>query len=163
MGPAGGSATRDLPEPEARSSPTGPSVSGPMGTSRLSWSRLRTDNRLRLGTVKGDARTAIASGLAIVGVAGAGRYLPARSVAIFSAAVSGIALLGHRRNSVVLANRAFRVSSWAAIARPTDGLSIAARLDQSFYLGHLTNRSPNPRLWSHNLTLVVICRLLQPR
>ena len=32
-----------LSEPEARSSPTGPCVSGPMGTSRLSWSRLRTD------------------------------------------------------------------------------------------------------------------------
>jgi hypothetical protein len=82
-------------------------------------------HRLRLGTVKGDARTAMASGLAIVGVAGA--------VAISSslgghlhAAVSGIALLAIAGIGI-FANGAFRVSSWARL-RGQQMESIAARL-----------------------------------
>jgi len=82
-------------------------------------------HRLRLGTVKGDARTAMTSGLAIVGVAGA--------VAISSslgghlhAAVSGIALLAIAGLGI-FANGAFRVSSWARL-RGRQMEDIAARL-----------------------------------
>lgn len=82
-------------------------------------------HRLRLGTVKGDARTAMASGLAIVGVAGA--------VAISSSlgghlhtAVSGIALLAIAGIGI-FATGAFRVSSWARL-RGQQMESIAARL-----------------------------------
>jgi len=82
-------------------------------------------HRLRLGTVKGDARTAMGSGLAIVGVAGAVAVSSALGGHLH-AAISGIALLAIAGIGI-FANGAFRVSSWARL-RDQQMESIAARL-----------------------------------
>ena len=80
-------------------------------------------HRLRLGTVKGDARTGMASGLAIVGVAGA---VAIASGGHLASAVPGIALL-LIAGLGIFANSAFRLPSWARL-RGRQMEAIAARL-----------------------------------
>jgi len=75
--------------------------------------------------VKGDARTAMGSGLAIVGVAGAVAVSSALGGHLH-AAISGIALLAIAGIGV-FATGAFRLTSWARL-RGRQMESIAARL-----------------------------------
>jgi hypothetical protein len=84
-----------------------------------------TGHRLRLGTVKGDARTGMASGLAIVGAAGAVAISSALGGHLHSA-VPGMALLAIAGLGIFV-NSALRLPSWARL-RGRQMEDIAARL-----------------------------------
>jgi hypothetical protein len=84
-----------------------------------------TGHRLRLGTVKGDARTGMAGGLAIIGVSAAVAIAGAVG-GQFAPAVPGIALL-LVTGLGLFANSALRLPSWARL-RGRQMEAIAARL-----------------------------------